>query len=66
MSLGIQAQVQCEDTCQHVHGIDLSHYQGNVFWEWVHIISIVPVFHNRLSWKTSWHNADLAIRICCR
>ena len=27
--------VQCEDTCQHVHGIDLSHYQGNVFWETV-------------------------------
>ena len=25
--------IQCEDTCQHVHGIDLSHYQGNVFWE---------------------------------
>ncbi len=24
--------VQCEDTCEHVHGIDLSHYQGNVFW----------------------------------
>ena len=26
-------QVQCEDTCSHVHGIDLSHYQGEVFWE---------------------------------
>ena len=25
--------LQCEDTCSHVHGIDLSHYQGNVFWE---------------------------------
>lgn len=25
--------VQCEDTCMHVHGIDLSHYQGEVFWE---------------------------------
>lgn len=24
---------QCEDTCTHVHGIDLSHYQGEVFWE---------------------------------
>ena len=22
----------CEDTCDHVHGIDLSHYQGEVFW----------------------------------
>lgn len=28
-----QAQVECEDTCSHIHGIDLSHYQGNVFWE---------------------------------
>ncbi|MBR1688911.1 MAG: glycosyl hydrolase family 25 [Prevotella sp.] len=26
---------QCEDTCNHVHGIDLSHYQGDVFWETV-------------------------------
>ena len=25
--------IQCEDTCSHIHGIDLSHYQGNVFWE---------------------------------
>ena len=25
--------VQCEDTCSHVHGIDMSHYQGHVFWE---------------------------------
>lgn len=33
--LGSHAQVQCEDTCKHVHGIDLSHYQGNVFWETV-------------------------------
>lgn len=23
----------CEDTCNHVHGIDLSHYQGEVFWD---------------------------------
>ncbi len=29
------AFIQCEDTCHHVHGIDLSHYQGNVFWETV-------------------------------
>lgn len=27
--------VECEDTCRHIHGIDLSHYQGNVFWETV-------------------------------
>lgn len=25
--------VQCEDTCKHIHGIDMSHYQGDVFWE---------------------------------
>lgn len=29
----MKAQVECEDTCSHIHGIDLSHYQGNVFWE---------------------------------
>lgn len=27
--------LECEDTCGHVHGIDLSHYQGQVFWETV-------------------------------
>lgn len=27
--------LMCEDTCNHVHGIDLSHYQGEVFWETV-------------------------------
>ena len=25
--------VECEDTCQHIHGIDISHYQGDIFWE---------------------------------
>ena len=25
--------VACEDTCTHIHGIDISHYQGEVFWE---------------------------------
>lgn len=29
------SRVECEDTCRHVHGIDLSHYQGTVFWETV-------------------------------
>lgn len=24
---------ECEDTCTHIHGIDVSHYQGDVFWE---------------------------------
>lgn len=23
----------CEDTCNHVHGIDVSHYQNEVFWQ---------------------------------
>ena len=23
----------CEDTCNHIHGIDISHYQGDVFWD---------------------------------
>ena len=35
-ALSLHAQftnVQCEDTCTHIHGIDLSHYQGDVFWE---------------------------------
>jgi len=27
------SSVMCEDTCTHIHGIDMSHYQGNVFWE---------------------------------
>ena len=26
---------ECEDSCTHIHGIDLSHYQGSVFWETV-------------------------------
>lgn len=30
-----QPMILCEDTCEHVHGIDLSHYQGQVFWETV-------------------------------
>lgn len=31
----VPSELQCEDTCSHVHGIDLSHYQGQVFWEHV-------------------------------
>ena len=26
----------CEDTCAHVHGIDVSHYQNEVFWDAVY------------------------------
>ena len=28
-----ESSIQCEDTCRHVHGIDLSHYQGEGVWE---------------------------------
>lgn len=33
--IGIKAQyyIQCEDTCNHIHGLDMSHYQGDVWWE---------------------------------
>lgn len=35
-ALSTQAQnEECEDTCQHIHGIDISHYQRDVFWETV-------------------------------
>lgn len=30
-----QYSVQCEDTCRHIHGLDMSHYQGDVWWETV-------------------------------
>ena len=35
--IGVKAQynIQCEDTCDHVHGLDMSHYQGDVWWETV-------------------------------
>ena len=35
MSFAQGSRVECEDTCRHIHGIDLSHYQGTVFWETV-------------------------------
>ena len=38
ISASISAQesyILCEDTCTHIHGIDLSHYQGQVFWQTV-------------------------------
>lgn len=33
LNINANAQELCEDTCKHVHGIDLSHYQGDVFWQ---------------------------------
>lgn len=36
VSLSSVAQnIECEDTCQHIHGIDISHYQRNISWETV-------------------------------
>lgn len=37
-AIGLYAQynnIECEDTCTHIHGLDMSHYQGDVFWETV-------------------------------
>ena len=34
-----QYYIECEDTCNHIHGIDISHYQGTVFWEAVEDVS---------------------------
>ncbi len=39
-----QPITECEDTCSHIHGIDLSHYQGNVFWETVGQTKIAYVY----------------------
>ena len=25
--------IQCEDTCNHIHGLDMSHYQRDIWWE---------------------------------
>lgn len=36
LTLAAHAQhynIQCEDTCYHIHGMDISHYQGSVFWK---------------------------------
>lgn len=33
--LHAQYYIQCEDTCNHIHGLDMSHYQGDVWWETV-------------------------------
>lgn len=35
LSASAQYYIQCEDTCNHIHGLDMSHYQGNVWWETV-------------------------------
>ena len=42
--------LQCEDTCEHVHGIDLSHYQGEVFWETVGENTKIRAMNVTLTW----------------
>ena len=60
-------RVECEDTCSHIHGIDLSHYQGNVFWETVGESKMAYVYlkategGNRIDEKYK-QNIDLAHR----
>ena len=44
--------LQCEDTCNHVHGIDLSHYQGQVFWETVGENPKTPLYQQLQNFKT--------------
>jgi len=34
-SFAQRKNVECEDTCKHIHGIDISHYQGDIFWNTV-------------------------------
>lgn len=65
-SLSAQSNnVECEDTCSHIHGIDLSHYQGNVFWEAVGQTKMAYVYlkategGNRIDAKYK-QNIDLA------
>ena len=59
--------VECEDTCRHIHGIDLSHYQGTVFWEAVGKAKVSYVYlkasegGNRIDPKYKM-NIDLAHR----
>ena len=57
-----ESYVQCEDTCRHIHGIDLSHYQGEVFWEAVGDNSKMAYVYL----KASNLNVDQAIRIFYR
>ena len=33
LPVGSISDAQCEDSCRHIHGIDISHYQGDVFWQ---------------------------------
>ena len=42
-TLATHAQTECEDTCQHIHGIDMSHYQGDVFWERIGDLSLIHI-----------------------
>ncbi|MBQ6652248.1 MAG: glycosyl hydrolase family 25 [Prevotella sp.] len=33
LTTSAQYYIECEDTCRHMHGIDISHHQKEIFWE---------------------------------
>ena len=33
LTASAQYYIECEDTCRHMHGIDISHHQKEIFWE---------------------------------
>ena len=58
----------CEDTCDHIHGLDMSRYQGDVFWEEVGNNSKMMYVYLKATEgkdhvdKTYKHNIDMARR----
>ncbi len=62
VAAGIHAQynynIQCEDTCRHIHGLDMSHYQGTVFWEAVSEVAEGKIFYVYLKASEGGDNID--------
>lgn len=56
----VQAQylIECEDTCNHIHGLDMSHYQGNVFWEAVEEVANNKMHYVYLKATEGGNNID--------
>lgn len=53
-----QYQIECEDTCNHIHGLDMSHYQGNVFWEAVEEVANNKIHYVYLKATEGANNID--------
>lgn len=53
-----QYYIECEDTCNHIHGIDISHYQGNVFWDAVEDVSNNKIYYVYLKATEGGDNID--------